>query len=157
MFECPSSAGCREPGPARWRTWSVAGLLIASLAAAGAAAAQGKDDLWEVTVKMEVPGMPMAMPPVVSRSCTPKSAKDEDYIPAEKNCRMVERNRSGNKLNYKIVCEGKDPMIIAGELIFGTNSYEGRMKLSGMANGQPMQMTQNFSGKRVGDCTASSK
>ena len=43
------------------------------------------------------------------------------------------------------------------ELVFGINSYEGRMQLSGTANGQPMQMTQNFSGKRVGDCTASSK
>jgi len=157
MLECPSSVRRREPRPAHWCAWSFAGLLIATLAAPGTAAAQGKDDLWEVTVKMEVPGMPMAMPPVVSRSCTAKNAKDEDYVPTEKDCRMVERNRSGNKLNYKIVCEGKNPMTIAGEIVFGTNSYEGRMKLSGTANGQPMQMTQNFSGKRVGDCTASSK
>ena len=133
---------------------SFAVLLVAALALPSPASAQGKDDLWEVTVKMEVPGMPMAMPPIVSRSCTAKNAKDEDYVPSEKNCRMTERNRSGNKLTYRIVCEGKDPMTIVGELTFGSNTYQGRMQLSGMANGQPMQMTQNFTGKRVGDCTA---
>ena len=136
---------------------SCAVLLIAAVALPLSAGAQGKDDLWEVTVKMEMPGMPMAMPPVVTRNCTAKNARDEDYVPAEKNCRMQDRKRSGNKLSYKIVCEGKDPMTIAGEMTFGANSYEGRMQMSGTANGRPMQMTQNFSGKRVGDCTASTK
>jgi hypothetical protein len=42
-------------------------------------------------------------------------------------------------------------------MTFGSNSYEGRMKMSGKMEGQPMEMMQTYSGKRVGDCTAPAK
>jgi hypothetical protein len=147
----------RQRTTGRVAATAIALLLVAGLGLPAAAVAQGKDDLWEVTIKTEIPGMPMALPPVVTRNCTARNAKDEDYVPSEKNCRMQDRKRSGNRLSYTIVCEGKDAMTIAGEMTFGTNSYEGRMRMSGTANGQPMDMTQKFSGKRVGDCTAAAK
>jgi hypothetical protein len=52
-----------------------------AVAASAPAAAQGKDEQWETTSKMEMPGMPMAMPAQVNRICVAKGAKDEDYIP----------------------------------------------------------------------------
>jgi hypothetical protein len=48
-------------------------------------------------------------------------------------------------------------MDVAGEMTFGTNSYQGRMQMSGKMEGQPMEMTQTYSGRRVGDCTAPAK
>ena len=144
-----------DPPRARvFRTLSYAGLLIAAAALPPAAGAQGKDDLWEVTSRMEMPGMPMAMPAQTSRVCVAKNGKDDDYVPKRENCRMLENRRSGNKLTYKMACTGKDPMSVAGEMTFGNNSYEGRMQMSGKMEGQPMEMTQTYSGKRVGDCTA---
>jgi len=122
-----------------------------------AASAQGNDDLWEVTVKMEMAGMPMAMPAQTSRVCTGKNRKDEDYIPKRENCRVTESNRAGNRLTYKMVCEGRDAMTVTGDLTYGNNSYEGKTQMSGKMEGQPMEMAQTFSGKRVGDCTATSK
>ena len=56
----------------------VAFLSMVALAAASPVAAQGKDDLWEVSSKMEMPGMPMAMPAQVNRVCLGKNRKDED-------------------------------------------------------------------------------
>ncbi|MEP6657587.1 MAG: DUF3617 family protein [Betaproteobacteria bacterium] len=133
------------------------GLLITALVFPFTAAAQGKDDLWEVTTKMEMPGMPMAMPAQTNRRCMGKSRKDEDYIPQRDNCKVLESNRTGNKLTYKMACTGKDAMNVAGEITYGTNSYDGKMLMTGQMDGHPVNMTQTFAGQRVGDCTASTK
>ncbi len=119
--------------------------------------AQGKDDLWEVTTKMEMPGMPMAMPPQTNRYCIGKGSKDEEYVPKRDNCNMLESKRVGNKVTYKMACTGKDAMTVAGETTFGNNAYDGRMAMSGKADGQPFEMAQTYAGKRVGDCTARAK
>ena len=133
--------------------WSIGVALIVALVWPVAAAAQGKDDLWEVTIKMEVPGMPMTMPAQTQRLCTGKG-KDEDYIPRRDNCRVLESKRSGNRLTYKMACTGPDAMDVSGELTYGSNSYDGRMRMVGKSEGRAMEMTQTFVGKRVGDCVA---
>ncbi|HET7098041.1 MAG TPA: DUF3617 family protein [Casimicrobiaceae bacterium] len=133
-------------------------FVVAALAAVGLASAdafgQGKDDLWEVTSKMEMPGMPMAMPAQTHRVCIAKNGKDDAYIPKRDGCSLQDSKRVGNKVTYKMTCTGKDPMTIAGETTFAANSYDGRMAMSGKMDGQQMQMSQTYSGKRVGDCTA---
>ena len=132
--------------------------LAAALALAlpGSAGAQGKDDMWEITSKMEMPGMPpgMSMPAQTIRQCVAKGASDDAYVPRRDNCKVLESKRTGNKVAYKMACTGKDAMTVSGETTMGNNSYEGRMQMSGRMEGQDMQMTQTYSGKRVGDCTA---
>lgn len=137
--------------------WVVSGLLIVASTAPATAIAQGKDDLWEVTTKMEMPGMPMAMPAQTHRVCIAKGSKDDEYVPRRENCRVQDSKRVGNKLTYKMVCTGKDAMTVAGEMTYGTNSYEGRMVMTGKMEGQPVEMTQTYAGKRVADCTAPAK
>ena len=53
-------------------------VAFAMIALPGSALAQGKDDMWEITSKMEMPGMPMAMPAQTIRQCVAKNAKDDD-------------------------------------------------------------------------------
>lgn len=129
-------------------------ILAVALAGSAAAVAQGTDDLWEVTMKMEMPGMPMAMPAQVHRVCVAKSHKDEDLIPRRDNCRLLESKRSGNKLTYRMACTGAEAGDVAGEMTYGSNSYEGRMRITAMSGGQAMEMGQTFTGRRVGDCAA---
>src|SRR5664279_6088299 len=130
----------------------VAGLfMLLALPASG----QGKDELWDITMKMEMPGM--AMPARTQRMCLEKSAGDDSYVPKQENCRTVESKRSGNKLIYKMVCEGKNAMTINGEMTFVEGGYDGRMHMTGKADGQAMDMTQTYSGKRVGNCTSTAK
>ncbi|HEX6138346.1 MAG TPA: DUF3617 family protein [Casimicrobiaceae bacterium] len=136
----------------------VVGLVAAAVAATFASSpsvlAQAKDDLWEVTTKMEMPGMPMAMPAQVNRVCVAKERKDEDLIPRRDNCRVLESKRVGSRLTYKMACTGAEPMDIAGEMTLGGNGYEGRMRMTSTSGGQSMEMAQTFAGRRVGDCVA---
>lgn len=141
----------------RHRPWlSAAGVACIGVALCWTttAVAQGKDDLWDVTTKMEMPGMPMAMPAQTHRICIAKGGKDDDYVPKRENCRMLESKRVGSKVTYRMACTGKDAMTISGETTYGATSYEGRMVMTGATQGQSFDMTQTYSGKRVGDCTA---
>jgi hypothetical protein len=139
----------------RWTAVARAGSALACLAlctALSPARAQGKDDLWEVTSKMEVPGMPMAMPAQVNRVCSGKNRRDEDFVPKQGDCRMVDSKRSGNVLAYSMDCSGEHASTVNGTITFGNNAYDGRMHMVMKGSNDALDMT--FSGRRVGDCTA---
>jgi hypothetical protein len=126
-------------------------VLIATLVASIPVSAQGKDELWEISSKMDMPGMPMAMPAQVNRVCVGKNRKDEDLVPRQSDCRVVDSKRTGSKFTYKMECTGKEPMTMIGEMNFGTNAYDGQMRMTMTKTNDTMNMA--VSGKRVGDCT----
>ena len=137
----------------RFRATLASAAAAAMLALPVPGIAQGSDQLWEVTVQMEMPGMPMAMAPQVHRLCVAKNHKDEDLIPTRGNCRVLDSKRNGNRLTYTMACTGEQAMTVSGDMTYGTNSYEGRMQMK-TTGGDAMEMSQTFAGKRVGDCTA---
>ena len=139
----------------RCRSAGAVAVLIAALAASLPVAAQGKDELWEISSKMDMPGMPMAIPPQVNRVCVGKNRKDEDLVPRQSDCRMVDSKRTGSKFTYKMECTGKEPMTMVGDMNFGTNAYDGQMRMTMTRTNDTMNMA--VSGKRVGDCTAPAK
>ena len=139
----------------RYQSAGAVAVLIAALVASLPVAAQGKDELWEVSSKMEMPGMPMAMPAQVNRVCVGKNRKDEDLVPRQSNCRVVDSKRVGSKFTYKMECTGNEPMTMLGEMTFGTNAYDGQMRMTMTKTNDTMNMA--VSGKRVGDCTAPAK
>jgi Protein of unknown function (DUF3617) len=138
----------------RSTTVAYAGAALAcfALCTTPPATAQGKDDLWEVSSKMEMPGMPMAMPAQVNRVCTSKNRRDEDLVPKQGDCHMLESKRTGNTLAYKMECSGAHASTVNGTMTFGNNVYDGKMHMVMKGSNDAMDMT--FSGRRVGDCTA---
>jgi hypothetical protein len=106
---------------------------------------------------MEMAGMPMAMPARTQRVCVEKSARDDSYVPKQDDCKMVDSKRTGSKFTYKMVCEGKFQGTTTGEMTFADGAYDGRMHMVGKMDGQQVDMTQTYAGKRVGDCTSTAK
>ena len=137
----------------RWRGLvAVAGVCL--LPVAQFASAQGSDDQYDVTVKMEMAGMPMAMPPMSQRLCVKKGGKDEDFVPRQENCRVSDTTRAGSRLTFKIACSGNNPMTGTGDFTFGANGYNGQIRMKGKMEGQDVDMTQAIDARRVGGCTA---
>ena len=127
---------------------------FALFALSSLATAQGTDQLWEVTMQMQMPGMPAAMPAQVRQVCVAQSHRDEDLIPRQGNCRVLDSKRVGNKLTYTMACTGEQAMNVAGEMTFASDRYDGRMQMTMGEGGQAMAMTQTYAGRRVGTCTA---
>lgn len=129
----------------------LAGLfgMVASLPAAAA-----PGELWEITSKMEMAGMPMAMPAQTQQSCLPKDKKADSMVPKNESsdCRMTEQKQAGSKMTFKMVCTGKDPMTGSGEITSSGNTYSGKMHITGKMEGESIDMKQSFSGKKLGSC-----
>ena len=120
------------------------------------ALAAGTDEQWEITTKMEMAGMPMALPSQTNKVCLPKNRNsDEGLIPQDKNsdCKMDDMKRSGNKTSFKMSCAGKHPMTGSGEIENNGDNYRGTMHIVGKMEGEAVDMKQTFFGKRIGSCT----
>lgn len=126
--------------------------LIGVCASLSAVAAPG--ELWEITSKMEMDGMPMSMPAQTQQACLPKDKKPDSMVPKNESsdCKMTEQKQVGNKMSFKMVCSGKDPMTGSGEITSSGNSYSGKMQISGKMEGESIDMKQSFSGKKLGTC-----
>jgi hypothetical protein len=135
---------------------TVSALVFSgALAAAAPSLAQGSDDMWEITSRMEMPGMPMAIPGQVAKVCVPKNGKDDEFIPRQGDCKLVDGKRAGNKYTYKMACASPEPSTTEGEVVFGTGTYEGKMRMTMTKTNDTMQMS--YRGQRVGSCTAIKK
>lgn len=130
---------------------AVVGLSISALA-------QGprRDGRWEVKMEMEMPGMPMKMPPMTTSQCVTKeqAADPQKTVPQvgrgqQSNCKVSDYKVTGNKVTWTMKCEGDQAMSGTGEITYGENSYDGVMKM----DRQGQVMTMKYSGKRLGDCT----
>jgi len=115
------------------------------------ALAQGPDDLWEVTANISMDGM--RMPGAPTRVCARKG-NTQNLVPVQDDCKTTDVKTAGNRTTYRVVCTGKDPMSGSGEMTTSPGGYRGMLKLSGKMDGEAVNMTTEYSGKRVGGCTA---
>ena len=132
------------------------GLFAVSLLAPG----QLNPGQWEVTTQMDMPGMPIKMQPTKSTMCvTPQQAETPGSTLSTSggrgrggsdDCKATDQKIDGNKVTWKMACTGAQPMTGDGEMVFSGDSYTGKMNMK-MAQGQ---MTMQYTGKRIGDCTA---
>ncbi len=141
--------------------YAKATLLGAALFATtiGAAQANMQEGNWEVTVKMEMVGMPFAMPAQTFNQCVTNKDLVPDMSQPDQSCIVREQKVVGDTLTWRIQCKGRD----------GTMEGEGRIKYAGKTytgetlmrmaqkSGEVMNMKSTMQGKHTGACGANSK
>ena len=133
---------------------SVIAVAVLVLLPAAAPAADGiRPGMWDITSVMEVPGMPMGMPPTTVKHCyTKDDVKDEKkMISRDKDCTVTDFKRSGNKVAWKMKCTGKNAGTFTGESVFSGDSYTSAMKMES-EGGKGRTMNMKVNGKRTGNC-----
>jgi len=76
-------------------------------------------------------------------------------VPMDKNCKLLESKRSGSRFTFSFRCQsaGSD-YTGTGEMSYqGRDAYVGKMTAKGTMEGEAVDMTNQWSGKRVGHCT----
>jgi len=133
---------------AHW-IFGALGLLAATPLIAADAMQPG---MYEYTMKMEMPGMPFAMPPQTFQRCmTQKDVDQGDYAsnPREKSdCEISNMKRAAGKVSYDVACKGERPMKGHYDFTMTQTSMTG----VGTMDMEGQSMKQNMSAKRVGDC-----
>lgn len=129
--------------------------LVLGCVAGAAAAADGnamQPGQWEYKVKMEMPGMPMAMPAQTFSQCLTQKDVESGAVAQDSkqksDCEVKNLKQSGGSVSYDIVCKGKQPMTGHADFTVSANTLVGAMTMD--MDGQAMK--QNFSAKRLGDC-----
>lgn len=103
---------------------------------------------YQVTMKMEMMGMAMPMPP--QDVCAPAGGS-ERMIPMQDDCQVSNYRSSGSRSTWDFRCTGDQPMSGTGEFTQqGADGYQGR--ITGTVEGEPM--TMSFEGRKVGVCDA---
>jgi len=136
-------------------------ILGAVLAGGRAASAADHPNVqpgnWEITVSMEMAGMP-PRPAMTSSHCIkPDHVKDSQSFAdsmQERNrgkCKVSDLKLESDRLSYSFACDSGATG--TSEIVFGGTTYEGtnKMTVPGRGNG-PMTITQHIKGKRIGDC-----
>jgi hypothetical protein len=124
------------------------------LALPALAASPQKPGQWQITMEMDMPGMPFKMPPMKHTLCLTQEDVDnpQKSLPKDEksNCKISDYKVDGQTVTWSVKCEGKQPMTGNGEITFDGDSYKGWTKMK-MSDDQEMSM--KYSGKRLGDCT----
>ena len=68
------------------------------------------------------------------------------------DCKVADYKTEGHKVTWLMKCTGPQTTEMAGEMVYGTDSYTGTMKMTMMEGAQPMSMNAKYSAKRLGDC-----
>ena len=140
----------------------VQATVVSALMVSAVLGAQGprRDGNWEVTMQMEMPGMPQ-MPPMTTTQCLTKedAADPQKALPQRPQrggppdrCKVSDYKADGNKITWSMKCEGANAMTGTGEMLYKGDTYTGAMIMNMTQNGQSMAMTMKYSGKRLGDC-----
>lgn len=128
--------------------------LALGLATAGNALAQaGSGNLYRVTTKMEMVGMPIQLPAQTVEVCGPKNHASEKMVPHDENCTVSNFRVTGTKSSYTMTCGGPNPMTAKGEFEqLGPDAYRGKMHMVATSDGESMEMNATFEGKKIRDC-----
>ncbi len=132
-------------------------LLLAVMLESVFAGAEGPDvreGMWEITSQMEMPGMPMAVPPVTFKQCFTKQSMKPENILRNNNCTMQKMDVRSNSVSWQMSCQQQGmQMTGTGNIDYRHTAFSGNfvMKMSG-ANQSPMQMNSKLTGRYIGPC-----
>lgn len=108
---------------------------------------------YEITSRVEMPGMPVSMPPVTVKQCLTQ----EDPVPTQsrgdQSCRITEKKAEGNTVHWAMECtqEGKT-MKARGTITLKGDRLEGKTEMNGGPETGNMLIITHMEGKRIGPC-----
>ena len=125
-------------------------LLLTGLPGWGFDLKPGK---YEITAKVEMPGMPGVMPPQTMIQCLDK----QDPVPTSsadaQGCKMIDMDITGNTVTYTMECNQQGTKIQSkGKITYSGTSFQGSTKtIMGPAAGG-LTIKTEIKGKRIGSC-----
>ena len=130
----------------------IAIIFVTSLVFAGPNMHPG---LWEITTKIEIPGMPMKMPPTKTTQCLTRDnlVPRQSQLGGNQSCEVTNTEFKGDTVVWDMKCTGEEAAEAHGEITYHGDSFEGFIKMNMNVSGEgKKQMTLYLNGKRIGDC-----
>lgn len=127
--------------------------LLLGLGQTAAAAPDIKEGLWEVTAQMEMPGMPIKLPPVTRSQCITKENLVPDNVQKHGDCKVAHSEVNSNTVSWTVTCETSEGTMTGnGEIVYQQDSFEGGFNMNVDSSEGPMTMASKMSGRYMGAC-----
>jgi hypothetical protein len=131
---------------------SVVGMVLMLAIISFAYAGSGPDlheGMWEITVDIDMPGMPVKMPPSTYTQCIKKDqAIPSDAQPGQE-CTTKDVTTKGNTVTWIMTCSNPGGQMTGKGMV---TYHKDRMDGSMTMEGQGIKMVNHFKGHRIGDC-----
>lgn len=115
-----------------------------------------QDGLWEITMAMEIPGMPQGIPPTKHTQClnSKNNVPSQQSGPPQSDCKMTSNRAVGDTVSWGMQCRSADnsTMELAGKITYSGDSFSGVTTMNMTGAGKAMKTTQRLSGRRLGPC-----
>ena len=125
-------------------------LLIVALPAWGIDLKPGK---YQITSKVNMPGMPGGMPPQTITQCM----TEQDPVPhtsaGANGCKITNMTTEGDTVKYTLVCEQQGMQSESnGEMTYKGETFYGTTQTKMGPSGGGMTITTKINAKRIGKC-----
>lgn len=119
--------------------------------------AQIKEGLWEITTKSEMKGLPMQIPPTITKQCITKKEPFPMPDKQEKGqeCKIKEQKISSDTVTYAMECKDKTGAVVttSGKSTYKGNTFNGTTDITMKSKEQgTIHMKNTMSGKYIGPC-----
>ena len=122
-------------------------LIFVSVSFAGSLFNEG---LWEITSKMEIPGMPVPMPPITYTQCMTNQDPVPNQSDSGQECRMKNVKTKGHTVSWEMVCDSQQGEVkSSGKVTYKGERLDGVVMMDIPGQGK-MKMT--MTGQRIGKC-----
>jgi hypothetical protein len=127
----------------------TATVLSAVLISSAGSGPNMQEGLWEITIKMEMPGMPASMPQMTHTQCI----TNENIVPRSsqqaEECKITETKVDGDTVTWTMECDSPEGKARAtGKITYSGDTFKGTIKMTM----QGMETIQHLSGQRIGNC-----
>jgi len=131
-------------------TLSVLCMLLTALPAWGLDLKPGK---YQITAKVEMPGMPGGMPPQTTTQCLNEQNPVPNTSAGAHGCKITDMKTKGNTITYAMECNQQGMQTkTTGEMTYKGDSFEGtNQTYMGPAAGG-MYVKTVIKGKRIDSC-----
>jgi len=112
-----------------------------------------QDGKYEITSTVEMPGMPMQIPPVTVTQCI----TNQDPLPNQsrdgQQCNIMDMKTEGKSVSWKMECsQHGQKMQSTGKMVYYGDHFEGTTNTMLGAQSGNMMITTVINGKRIGAC-----
>ena len=134
----------------RMIVFSLLFVMLAAFPAWGLDLNPGK---YEITAKVEMPGMPVNMPPQTMTQCLTEQDPVPNSSADAQGCKVTDMSTKGNTVTYTMVCEQQGMKSqTTGQITFNGDAFEGTSQTTMGAGAGGMTITTTIKGKRIGNC-----
>ena len=114
---------------------------------------QVQDGKWEVIAQMEIPGIPVKVPPTKHTQCI----TEKDLVPKQMqqrdNCTFFDMHVSASTVNWSMECQTPaGQMKGKGKAVYKKTTFNGSFQMEMPGPQGSMRMTTRMNGRYIGPC-----